>query len=79
MNYELEKTNGSEDILSEILERDDKVSHDPGNRPASLNDNQKRYLINLGPHQPRLSSYPINDEMKSKRDRCCFQPGWFEE
>ena len=60
LNHELGKNEGKEDIITEILERNFQVSHDPGSRPTTLNDNQRRYLINLGPYQPKLSSFPKN-------------------
>jgi len=43
-----------------LLPREFRVQHDPGHRPKTLTDNQKRYLINLGPHQTCLRSYPAN-------------------
>ena len=74
LNHELNNNDDKEDLLTKILDRNDQVSHDPGSRPATLNDNQRRYLINLGPYRPILSSYPKNEEMKQIRDTCCFHP-----
>lgn len=49
------------------------VDHDPGNRPLQLSDNQKKYLILLGPHQPRLSFFPKDKEGLR------FKGSWYTE
>ncbi|XP_050538476.1 uncharacterized protein LOC126903939 [Daktulosphaira vitifoliae] len=46
-----------------------KVHHDPGLRTKITSDNQRQYLIMLGPHQPKLNIYP-------KREAHRFNPSW---
>lgn len=64
------------DIVSEsITEKytvSSKVHHDPGLRTKITSDNQRQYLIMLGPHQPKLNFYP-------KREAHRFNPSWFTE
>lgn len=64
------------DIVSEnITEKDtvsSKVHHDPGLRGKITSDNQRQYLIMLGPHQPKLNFYP-------KREAHRFNPFWYTE
>jgi len=62
------------DIVSEnITEKDtvsSKVHHDPGLRATITSDNQRQYLIMLGPHQPKFNFYP-------KREAHRFNPSWY--
>ena len=37
------------------------LSRDPGERPRMLSENQKKYLILVGPDQPLLNRYPTNE------------------
>ncbi|CAB3979717.1 zinc finger MYM-type 1-like [Paramuricea clavata] len=53
---------------------------DPGERSTNLTENQKKYLIRVGPHQPILQQYPsttrvTNESHKHSR----FNPAWFKE
>ena len=48
------------------------ISHDPGVRPHTITDNQKWYLIQLGPHQPKLASFPSDGKNR-------FNPQWYKE
>lgn len=49
------------------------IPHDPGLRmEGALSEQQKKYLIKLGPHQPILKFYP-NDGKNS------FHPEWYKE
>ncbi len=34
------------------------VSHDPSERPPNMNSDECKFLINLGPCQPKLKSFP---------------------
>ena len=47
------------------------VRHDPGLRQKITCDNQRNYLISLGPHQPVLSRFP--DDGKNR-----FNPKWYK-
>jgi hypothetical protein len=51
---------------------DDLVDHDPGKRPQKLSENQKKYLISLGPCQPQLSSFPKKKELEKCSKQCKF-------
>ena len=55
---------------------DDLIEHDPEKRPENLSENEKKYLISLGPCQPRLSSFPKKDE-GSKKSK--FSASWYSE
>lgn len=72
----LEKTENREDYLTDILKSDDQVPHDSGCRPAIIINNQRKYLVKLGPYQPKLSSLPKNQAMKAKKDKC-FSSRWY--
>ena len=37
------------------------MEHDPGKRGEISSDNQREFLINMGPYQPKLATYPSND------------------
>ena len=49
---------------------------DPGNRPSSLNDNQRQYLIKRGPCQPSLPRYPVSDDIPAGK-QTQFSPKWY--
>ena len=54
------------------------VEHDPGLRGEVCGDNQREYLIELGPFQPRLHSFPANQDIPlGKQNR--FSPRWYNE
>ena len=52
---------------SEMLENNILIEHDPDKRPSALTRNQTKYLINLGPCQPKLSVYRRNPALIKKR------------
>ena len=55
-------------------------SHDPGERPPKLSENQKKYLILVGPDQPLLNRYPTNEAiLESGHRQCRFNPEWFKQ
>ncbi len=39
------------------------MDHDPGKCGDVLSDNQREYLINMGPCQPTLATFPTNDNI----------------
>lgn len=49
------------DILYDQTDFNKLIDHDPGRRGQVLSSSQRQYLISLGPHQPRLASYPRNE------------------
>ena len=54
------------------------IEHDPGKRNGNLSENQRKFLINLGPYQPRLKVYPGNTDIKAgKQNR--FSSSWFSD
>ena len=53
------------------------VSHFPCERPKVLNDEQRRFVIQRGPCQPRLKLFPINETIaKNKQNK--FNPSWYD-
>ena len=51
---------------------------DPGLRSSKLSDNQKRYLIKKGPHQPSLAKFPQKDSLPVSKQRQ-FTINWYKE
>ena len=51
---------------------------DPGLRSSKLSDNQKRYLIKQGPHQPTLAKFPQKDSIPVSKQRQ-FTASWYKE
>ena len=56
---------------------------DPGERPKRLTENQKKYLIRIGPYQPILQRYPTKpsntNSTNESRKQSRFNPSWFKE
>lgn len=53
------------------------ITRDPGERPKTLNTDQKVFLISGGPYQPKLMRYPRNEDIpKSKQST--FNPLWYD-
>jgi hypothetical protein len=55
------------------------VEHDPAKRPEKLTESQIKYLIHIGPCQPKLSVYTKNDDLAKKRKQCSFCPTWYKD
>ena len=54
------------------------VEHDPGLRNEFRGDNQREYLVEPGPFQLRLHSFPANHDIpQTKQNR--FSPRWYDE
>ena len=54
------------------------LDHDPALRGEIPDDNQREYLVELGPFQPRLSCFPTNPDIpQGKQNR--FSPRWYDE
>ncbi|CAB3987848.1 Hypothetical predicted protein [Paramuricea clavata] len=69
-----EKSKGSlsNEEVAVLMERD------PGKRGEILSDNQREFLINMGPCQPKLATFPTNDNVASgKHNR--FSSQWYKE
>ena len=54
------------------------IDHDPTKRPRKLSDAEKKYLIHLGPCQPKLNTFPKNTGVK-KSAQCRFSASWYNE
>ena len=53
---------------------------DPGERCKRLTENQKKYLIRIGPYQPILQQYPSDTKIRNEgRKQSRFNPSWFKE
>ena len=53
------------------------VSHDPSERPPNMNSDECKFLINLGPCQPKLKSFPENEAIpKNKQNK--FSASWYD-
>ena len=75
----LEKLESSKGDIEENNEDTTLPLLDPGVRSTSLTENQKMYLIRIGPHQPIRQQYPsttrgANEAYKHSR----FNPAWFK-
>ena len=64
---------------SEMLENNILIEHDSAKRPSTLTRNQTKYLINLGPRQPKLSVYRRNPALIKKRKQSSFSQTWFDD
>ena len=62
------------------IQRNDDLSLllDPADRPKDLTDLQKEKLIELGPYQPKLKTYPDNPDVPGRK-QCRFVYGWFKD
>lgn len=59
------------------IEGDQLVSRDPSERPGNMNDHQRKFLIELGPSQPKLRSFPCNETIpRNKQNR--FNASWYD-
>ncbi|KAL4152659.1 hypothetical protein QTP88_000492 [Uroleucon formosanum] len=54
------------------------IEHDPGKRGPVITSSQKQYLIAIGPLQPELIKYPVNNNI-DKVKRQSFNSSWFNE
>lgn len=57
---------------------DEVVNHDPGGCGPIISTSQRQYLIALGPHQPKLTKYPINPNINKCKQRS-FSYKWYNE
>ena len=62
----------STDVMVRCEEDTTMPAWDPGEQLLNLAPNWKRYLLEIGPHQPVLVRYPCNDTLISKEiDKQC--------
>lgn len=54
------------------------INHDPGGRGPIISTSQRQYLIALGPHQPKLTRYPINPNI-NKCKQHSFSSKWYNK
>ncbi|KAL4083558.1 hypothetical protein QTP88_028874 [Uroleucon formosanum] len=71
-------SNNSTDILYDQTEYNSLIDHDPGKREKIVTASQRHYLISLGPHQPKLTSYPRNKSINTNKQRQ-FSSRWYIE
>ena len=65
--------------LYNVSEQNVLIEHDPAKRPEKFSEGQIKYLIHIGPCQPKLSSYPKNTELAMKGKQSSFSPTWYKE
>ena len=79
----LEKRESAKRELEENNEDSTLPMLDPGERSKKLTENQKKYLIRIGPYQPILQRYPTNSSIANPtnegRKQSRFNPSWFKE
>ena len=63
-------------VYVDNIANDTNSLRDRADRPKSLSDEQKQTIIEGGPYQPKLKSYPENPEIQSKKQHK-FAYGWF--
>jgi len=54
------------------------VEHDPGKRKKTLTENERKYLIAVGPFQPKLSVFPANPSIPANK-QCRMSSVWYSE
>eukprot|EP00795_Rhopilema_esculentum_P009632 gene9632-17390_t len=54
------------------------ISKDPGSRRKIITDENRKFLINLGPFQSKLGLYPRNNDIPHSK-QCMFSSEWFLE
>lgn len=68
--------------LSHVISNEGNVDyfleHDPGKRTTVKSSAQRKYLLSLGPHQPKLAKFPTNTDISQGKQRQ-FNSLWFKE
>lgn len=57
---------------------DNIINHDLGSRGSVASTSLRQYLIALGPHQPKLTKYPIKTAINNIKQHS-FNPKWYNE
>ena len=65
-------------VVQDEADSDYMSLQDPADRPAKLTDQQKQTIIENGPYQPKLKTYPENLAISQNKQRR-FLPSWFKE
>lgn len=62
---------GEEKLFNEnenLIQAENEIpDHDPGNRKKVNSQYERRYLISLGPCQPKLEVFPVNNDIDKKK------------
>ena len=65
------------DVDPSVCEASCLPSPDPGQRGEIKTEEERKYLIALGPYQPNLSKFPESKDI-SKQKQCRFSATWFK-
>ena len=65
------------DVDPSVCEASCLPSPDPGQRGEIKTDEERKYLIALGPYQPNLSKFPESKDI-SKQKQCRFSATWYK-
>ena len=71
-------------LLREINEKKKEIreegasapSHDPSDRSKITTTSGRKYIMKLGPHQPKLPIFPRNEDIPAKK-QCRFSSQWY--
>ena len=72
-------TEMEEEKASALIEEEIVVSvpcHDPAERCKVSSLTEKKYLVKLGPHQPKLSVFPQHEDIPPRK-QCQFSAVWY--
>ena len=52
-------------------------------RNKTINEHERGYLINIGPHQPKMRHFPVSAEIKTTgfrktKKQNTFNPAWYD-
>ena len=75
----LQALQNQSDDTSVMLENNTLIQHDPARRPSTLTRGQIKYMIHLGPCQPKLSIYPRNPNLLKKGKQSSFSQAWYDD
>lgn len=76
LSEQFSKASESSKPVNNII--DNIINHDPGSRGSVASTSQRQYLIALGPHQPKLTKYPINTAINNIKQHS-FNPKWYNK
>ena len=78
-NLKIQEFSNISNEVNNVSEQDVLMEHDPAKRPEKFSEGQIKYLIHIGPCQPKLSSYPKNSGSTKKGKKSSFSPTWYKE
>ncbi|XP_065663260.1 uncharacterized protein LOC136085767 [Hydra vulgaris] len=76
LSEQISKSPESSKPINNII--DNIINHDPGSRDLVASASQHQYLIALGPHQPKLTKYPVNTTVNNIKQHS-FNSKWYNE